>query len=129
MRLQAHLTVRKRAPREARAASVTRSPMNSRPVQTFLRIVAMIKSLISLSNRPRKPITRKGLLKVLGYQMVMLVAMLVALVTWRGAIARDPALWMALLTFMCLGVAMLLWLEAWEHRLGEQDVVSTLAEK
>jgi hypothetical protein len=89
----------------------------------------MIKSLISLSNRPRKPITRKGLLKVLGYQVVMLVAMLVALVTWRGAIARDPALWMALLTFMCLGVAMLLWLEAWEHRLGEQDVVSTLAEK
>ena len=89
----------------------------------------MIKSLISSSNRPRKPITRKGLLKVLAYQMVQLVAMFVALVSWPGPIAREPALWMALLTFMCFGVAMLLWLEAWDHRLGEQDGIPAPAEK
>lgn len=73
----------------------------------------MFKRLIKIANKPKLPPTRKSLLVVLAYQAALLFTILVVVTFWPE---RAPAL--GPFTLLSMGLTMMLWLEAYENRLG-----------
>lgn len=72
-----------------------------------------------ITNRPQRAPTRRTLLRFLTMQALMLLLSVVVLVLWP-----DRAIALAPIVFMCFGHTVMLWLEAYEHRLGEPDSVA-----
>ncbi len=76
----------------------------------------MFKKLSAIAARPQKPPTRKALMRFLAVQASMLLLCLAVIVFWPDrALALSPFL------LMCLGHTAMLWLEAYEKRLGQLD--------
>ncbi|NWC89982.1 hypothetical protein [Pseudomonas reactans] len=73
----------------------------------------MLQKLKSAANRPRRPATRKGLMWLLGTQAVVVLVASVAVSLWpaKSYVVGPPL-------FLCFGWSVMLFLEAYEGRLG-----------
>jgi uncharacterized membrane protein YoaK (UPF0700 family) len=76
----------------------------------------MLKKLIEIANRPKRPPTRRALLQALAFQALLLLFILVIVTFWPE---KSPAT--GSLVILCLGHTLMLWFEALEHHLGTTD--------
>lgn len=73
----------------------------------------MFKKLLDIANRPRKAATRRLLLRLLGFQSILLLISVLVVTFWpQRAFALGGIL------ILCMGVSLMLWVEAFERRLG-----------
>lgn len=80
----------------------------------------MLRRLIAISNKPKRAPTRKSLLQGFAFQAVLLLIVLVVVTFWPERVFAVGSL-----VFLCLGFAIVLWLEAYEHRLGVEPDASS----
>lgn len=80
----------------------------------------MFRRLIEISNRPKRAPTRKYLLQGFAFQAALLLIILVVVTFWPE---RAPAV--GSLVLLCLGLTTVLWLEAYEYRLGAGEPDAT----
>lgn len=75
----------------------------------------LMGKLIEISNRPKLLPTRRNLLHVLTYQGLLLIVILATVTFWP-----DKSAALGALVILCLGLTLMLWFEAFEHRLGTE---------
>lgn len=76
----------------------------------------LFEKLKAAANRPRRPATRKGLMWMLGTQAVIVLAATFVVTIWPDkSFAVGPPL------FLCFGWSLVLFLEAYEGRLGRTE--------
>lgn len=76
----------------------------------------MLKKLKSAANRPRRPVSRKGLMWLLCAQAVVVLIATFVVTVWP---AKSYVVGVPL--FLCFGWSLVLFLEAYEGRLGRTD--------
>ncbi|MCK9759859.1 hypothetical protein LT708_25035 [Pseudomonas syringae pv. syringae] len=76
----------------------------------------LFAKLKAATNRPRRPVTRKSLMWMLGTQAVLVLAATFVVTIWPDkSFAVGPPL------FLCFGWSLVLFLEAYEGRLGRTE--------
>lgn len=76
----------------------------------------LFATLKAAANRPRRPATRKSLMWMLGTQAVLVLAATFVVTIWPDkSFAVGPPL------FLCFGWSLVLFLEAYEGRLGRTE--------
>lgn len=76
----------------------------------------LFEILKAAANHPRRPATRKGLMWMLGTQAIVVLAATIVVTIWpdKSFVVGPPL-------FLCFGWSLVLFLEAYEGRLGRTE--------
>lgn len=76
-----------------------------------------MKKILAMANRPKKPITKNGLLKFLAWQMIFLgLASVIAILDFLGVVQRPASVLMSFV-FMPFGLSFAAYLQIREQGL------------
>ncbi len=78
----------------------------------------MLSKIREMANRPKKAATRKELLWICGWQAAFLVVILFVVTFWP-----ERAFALSGFALMSLGITAMIWLEAYDGRLGNDAQV------
>ena len=88
-----------------------------------MTILIMLNKLSAIANRPKKTPTRSQLMSILGVQAFLLLSILFVTVFYP-----ERFFAISTLVFLCFGISTMLWLEAYEGRIGRTETNIPIAE-